>query len=292
LSTRPPIQQVVSPTAVYAELETLGGGPIDSLGQNFLTDRPILSAMASDLELEPTNKVLEIGPGLGHFTECLLATGASVLAVEKDRRLAESLAQRLGSPENLDVLHADILKVDLGKIQERLLSDRFTVAGNLPYYCSSPILTRLFEAWWPHWERAGVLLQEEVVDRLVSPPGNKVYGRLSVLVQTFAEAQKRRIVKPHLFVPRPQVTSAWCVLIPKEEEGAPLDPVSVGKVTGWCFAERRKTLLNNLGRELGKPAAHTLLESAGIPPGARPEELRVDQFIRLTRVLENRQDKA
>jgi 16S rRNA (adenine1518-N6/adenine1519-N6)-dimethyltransferase len=133
------------------------------------------------------------------------------------------------------------------------------ILANLPYYCSSPILVRLFEEWLPWVSRAGILLQEEVVDRLVSPPKTKQYGRLSVLTQIFSVAKKVRVIPPRLFIPKPEVSSAWCVINPHVP--MPLvSPQEISRITAVCFAERRKTLLNNLAREMEKDDARNRLK--------------------------------
>jgi 16S rRNA (adenine1518-N6/adenine1519-N6)-dimethyltransferase len=279
-----PVDTLTTPSRIYDELQGLGGGPIASLGQNFLFDRPMLEAMVRDLGLDESDCVLEIGPGLGHLTRSLLERGCRVLAVEKDARLADTLAARLGNPRNLEVVHRDILHVGTEEIGEWAGDASPIIAGNLPYYCSSPILVRLFEEWQKVWSRAGFLLQEELVDRIVSPPGKKTYGRLSVLCQAFSTPTKTRTVPPHLFVPRPEVNSAWCVLFPRQQT-AQTTPTQLSEVTAWCFGQRRKTLSNNLAHRLGKDEAHALLDRAGIDGKRRAETLSVEEFLHLVRLV-------
>lgn len=286
-----PIDELTTPSRVFAELERLGGGPNPSLGQNFLTDRPLLNAMVGDLDLVDGAPVLEIGPGLGHLTRSLLDRGGRVLAVEKDARLAGSLDERLGHPPQLEVIHGDILELPGEKVSAWFGGNRGIVAGNLPYYCSSPILARLFEVWFPWVLKAGFLLQEEVVDRLVSPPGDRTYGRLSVLAQIFSDVKKVRVVQPHLFTPKPEVTSAWCLITPKVEMPKVL-PEEVSRWTAVCFGERRKTLLNNLGREMGKAEARVLLEEGGIEGSRRPETLAPEEFVKLIRSLRGDENES
>jgi len=284
VSARIPLDRLTTPTRVYEELKALGGGPIHSLGQNFLLDRPLLEALVRDLEVGGSDCVVEIGPGLGHLTRALLETGCRVFAVEKDRRLASSLETRLAHPPRLKVVHEDILELDWSEVASWADGPRPILAGALPYYCSSPILAGAFEEWYPDWSRAGFLLQEEVVDRLVSPPGGKTFGRLSVLCQAFSTPRKLRRVPAHLFVPKPEVSSAWCVLTPNEAPPS-VTAKELSQATTVCFAERRKTLLNNLGRKLGRPEAQACLDRACIDGGQRAEELSVGEFVRLTEVL-------
>jgi len=283
VSSKAPIDLLTSPARIYAALQELGGGPIDSLGQHFLLDRPLLEAMAGDLGVGYGDRVVEIGPGLGHLTRSLLARGCRVLAVEKDGRLARSLSETLGAPERLEVRHGDALQLSRDELSAWLTGGaRRVIAGNLPYYCSSQVLVSLFEEWFPLWTQAGFLLQEEVVDRLVSPPGSRIYGRLSVLVQTFATVRKVRRVPRHLFVPQPEVDSAWCLLAPQPGR-SDIAPADLSRMTSWCFAQRRKTIQNNLARKLGKEQAERLLHRAGIDGVRRAETLSVEEFAALVR---------
>jgi 16S rRNA (adenine1518-N6/adenine1519-N6)-dimethyltransferase len=243
-----------------------------------------LEALAASTGVEPEDFVIEIGPGLGHLTRVLCDRSLKVLAIEKDRRLAETLAERLGEPKNLIVAHQDILEVETSLIEEWREENKCLFIGNLPYYCSSQILVRLFEEWLPLWSRCGFLLQEEVVDRLVSKPGSKTYGRLSVLTQLYSKPKKTRRVPPHLFVPKPEVTSAWIVF--EALANPPSIPApAIAHLTGICFGERRKTLLNNLGREFGKHRAQELLKEVGIDEKRRAESLSPEEFLRIAQFL-------
>lgn len=271
---------MTSAGAIFAYLQSLEMAPSQSLGQNFLSDRPLLEALLTATRLEPTDRVVEIGPGLGHLTRVLTSRTAAVLAIEKDRRLSDTLKDRLGDPPNLTIRNEDILETKTETLDRWREGERLALVGNLPYYCSSQILIRVFEDWLPLWKRCGFLLQEEVVDRLVAPPGTKTYGRLSVLVQLYSKPKKIRKVPPHLFVPKPEVTSAWVVL--DSLEAPPSIPASeIARLTGVCFGERRKTLQNNLARELGKEAAGDLLARAVIDGGRRAESLSPTEFLEL-----------
>lgn len=275
-----PIDDLRSPTRIHEALEALGQGPKKSLGQNFLFDQPLLQAFVSDLRLTGAESVLEIGPGLGHFTREILLKSPRVIVVEKDRVLAGSLAERLGDPDHLTVIEGDALELSGEAILAKSEGRELVMAGNLPYYCSSPILGRLFEEWGGLWKRAGFLLQEELVDRIVATPGSKEYGRLSVLVQAFSNARKTRTARPHLFVPKPEVTSAWVVLEPT----SPMPPITAGKLshlTSVAFGTRRKTLMNNLAREWGKPQSADWIACLGLAPSVRPEKVSVADFLRL-----------
>jgi 16S rRNA (adenine1518-N6/adenine1519-N6)-dimethyltransferase len=280
-----PIDRISSPTLVFKALEELGQSPKKHLGQNFLIDRVVLEGFACDLEIHDGSPVVEIGPGLGHLTRALLDAGAKVLAVEKDRGLAETLPGRLGSPDRLSVLSRDILSLSAVELADWAGKEGMcTLAGNLPYYCSAPILVKLYEEWHGLWRRAGFLFQEEVIDRLISPPGSKIYGRLSVLAQIFSKPRKIRRVPPHLFIPKPEVTSAWCLIDPvPDPEG--VTPQDISRLTAVCFGERRKTLANNLARTLGREQALRVLVAAGIDGKRRAEDLSAAEYINLWRTM-------
>lgn len=279
-----PIDLLTTPSRVYEELAALGQVPKQHLGQNFLMDRQLLDSFARDLEIREGDRVVEIGPGLGHLTRALLDAGAEVLAVEKDAALGETLPERLGNPAGLSIWVRDILEVEREKFEGWARGTELILCGNLPYYCSGQILARFYESWWELWNRAGVLLQDEVADRLIARPSTPSYGRLAILAQTFSTPRKARKVRPHLFVPRPEITSAWCTLSAKAPpEGVTAEAVS--RLTALCFGERRKTLANNLGRERGKECVAQLLKEIGLKPSDRAEQLSVEEFARLVRTF-------
>ena len=278
------VDSITTPTAVYNTLQAIGRKPSQSLGQHFLLDKPLLDSFVASLELSPDDWVVEIGPGLGHLTRSLLETGARVLAIEKDSALAETLAERLPRTEQLTVLCGDILGTGLKDLEAAGIRGEFVLTGNLPYYCSSEIIAKCYENWYGKWKRVGFLLQEEVVDRLVAGPGSKSYGRLSVLVQAFSTVRKVRRVRAHLFVPEPDVNSAWMVATPHPEPPN-VTPSQMASMTRVCFAQRRKTLRNNLSREMGVKAVDGLLGKTGIDGGRRAEALDVAEFVELASYL-------
>lgn len=286
------VSELTTPARVYAYLDSLERGPIRSLGQNFLLDSQLIASLCHGLEIQPNQLVLEIGPGLGHFTRQLLEQGAAVLAVEKDQLLAEGLPGRLGEPPQLEVIGQDVLELSRAEVESRCTarcadgSSGFLVTGNLPYYISSEIMTQLFEDWYGLWSKAGFILQEEVVDRLIAKAGSKAYGRLSILVQTYATVRKVRTLAAQFFVPRPGVTSAWCLLSPCAVEYS-FTPSQLGVMTGHCFAQRRKTLANNLSRAYNRTVATELLEQCGLDGSQRAESLSVPEFIGLAEAATN-----
>lgn len=248
--------------------------PRKRFGQHFLVDRQIIERLVRAIAPRPGERLLEIGPGEGVLTRPLLAAGAAVTAVELDRDLAASLADRLGQPPRLDIVQGDILATDVAA----LAGDRtLRVVGNLPYNISTPILFHLFD----HLAAIGdmhFMLQKEVVDRLVAGPGSRDYGRLSVMAGFFCQMDWLFDVPPEAFRPPPKVVSAIVRLRPKplsEQDRQRLPALDA--VVRQAFGQRRKTLRNSLRTLLDEVA----IEATGVDPGTRPERLSLDEFLRL-----------
>jgi 16S rRNA (adenine1518-N6/adenine1519-N6)-dimethyltransferase len=258
--------------------------PKKALGQHFLTDPRILERIVDALEPAPTDVVVEIGAGTGTLTRVVAARVALVVAIEKDRALAESLRIADGL-RNVQVVWEDILRFDWAGInpQSAIPNPHFKIVGNIPYYITTPII----EASLLQRPACLVLLvQEAVADRLVSPPGSKVYGALSVGVQVEAWVEKLFVVKAGSFVPAPAVNSAVIRLRPLEDPLVRAGDVPRFRVyVAACFSRRRKQLGHILRSLTGRNAA--VVEGAcadlGLDPVARPETLAPDQFVRLWR---------
>jgi len=265
-----------------------------SLGQHFLVDERVLVKIIDAAELDESTGVLEIGPGMGALTERLADRAGWVLAVEIDGRLIPILRELFADRPNVTVVHGDALRVDLRKLMERKMgsAERYSVVANLPYYATSPILMRLFEERLP-LERIVVMIQKEVADRIMAEPGTKEYGSISVAVRYFADVSWVCGVPRNCFIPRPQVDSAVIRLEIRREP-----PVSVRneelffRVVRASFAQRRKTLANALSAAFfgGKRKAElgNLLKGVGIDPHRRGETLTLEEFARLTDVLEQK----
>lgn len=280
-----PIDRLTSPSRVFEAFDSFGYGPNTLLGQNFLIDRNVQEALVASLKISEGSKVVEIGPGLGHLTRVLVENRHPILAIEKDTRLAESLSRRLSEPSELEVWNRDILDVPVEDLRAWGAGNPLVILGNLPYYCSTQILARVFEEWLDLWSCCGFLLQEEVVDRIVARPGTKLFGRLSLLTQFFSQPAKVRRLPPHLFVPAPEVYSAWCVFQHKAEL-PDVTPQQVSTLSGICFGERRKTLANNLSRGYGREKAQAMLAQAEIDGRLRAEQVPIEGFLKLIQALE------
>lgn len=284
-SVEPPAQGVAvvpPPPSAKALLAAAGLGAKKSWGQNFLLDQKVLADIASLAGAGPGQAVLELGAGLGALTHHLLARGARVTAVERDRELVPVLKQALTwAGDRLVVLEADAARLDYADLAARMGSP-LTVTGNLPYQLSSRILVSLADAR-PHVGRAVLLVQKEVALRLSAPPGSKVYGLLSVLVQRHVEARTARAVSPGAFLPPPKVHSAVVVLTARPGGRDPALDAALVATARAAFHSRRKTLRAGLAGALR--AAPALVESAlveaGVDPSTRAETLDVAAFERL-----------
>ena len=252
-----------------------------SLGQNFLRDPNYLKKIADASQAGPEDRVLEIGPGLGHLTGVLVKRAKKVLALELDVRLIPLLQQEFGNVQNIEVLHADALEYAYGS-----LPGRWKVVANLPYYISTPIIQKLI-AHREKFVSLTLMLQKEVAVRIASPPGNKDYGYLSVLVQLYAEPRIEFLVPPEAFTPQPEVDSAVITLVIRKHPAVMLaDEKFFMRVVKAAFSQRRKTLRNAL-RQLEVPSdkMQLALNKTGIDLGRRAETLSVEEFGRLADFL-------
>ncbi len=257
------------------------------LGQHFLADHRVAAAIAGALASEPP-RVLEVGPGRGALTRPLLERFPLVRAIELDARLAETLAPRLGRPGGLEVWHADALHDDLDVLTR---DGPWQVAGNLPYAVATPIVRRLVR-WGPAIPRVVVMVQREVAERFLAPPGNPHRGLVSVEMELHARAQRLFDVPAAAFSPPPQVVSTVLVVDPK----APAEPAAVVesalRLAGAAFTQRRKKLLNALAGTVPAPALREALSEAGCDGGWRPQEVDAARWLALARALRGRHERG
>jgi 16S rRNA (adenine1518-N6/adenine1519-N6)-dimethyltransferase len=250
-----------------------------ALGQNFILDRQILSRIAAipgDLRGE---RVYEVGPGPGGLTRALLDAGASVVAVERDRRCIPALAEvKRQFADELTIIEGDALKVD----EKAVAGAGAHVVANLPYNVGTALLLKWLGGVWPPWWRSLTLMfQKEVAERLVAQPGSDAYGRLSIAAQWRSRPRIAMAVNRSVFVPPPKVTSAVVHIVPAEQpEG--VDPKILERLTEAAFGQRRKMLRSSLK---GMPHALEACDWLGIDTQRRAETLSVDEWIRLARAL-------
>lgn len=275
-----------SPTDAKALLSRAGLRAKKSWGQNFLKDDSVLARIAAETKVGTGEPVLELGAGMGALTHHLLMRGARVTAVERDRDMVPLLRENLSAAGDLTILEANAAELDYAALSAAA-GRSLTVAGNLPYQLSSRILVSLADAA-EHVARVVVLVQREVAERLVAPPGDRTFGLLSVLVQRSFSGRIAFEVPPHAFHPPPKVHSAVVALQRKPERLiAELDTKLVA-VARAGFSARRKTLKNALMGGLGidGPSAEALLARAGIDAGRRAETVSLEEWGRLAAVYE------
>ena len=254
--------------------------PKKSFGQHFLHEKRYIESIVSAISPKPNDVVVEIGPGEGALTLPLLAAAGKLTAIELDTDLIPDLKARAATVGELEVIHADVLKVDFTALARERGVEKLRVAGNLPYYISSPILFHCVEHTGAI-EDMHFMLQKEVVDRMAAEPGSKVYGRLSVMLQLVCRIEPLFEVPPGAFRPPPKVDSAVVRMVPLPPERLPqADPARLYAVVKAAFSQRRKTLSNALKQVMDAEA----IRSADVDPKARAEALSPADFVRLAQV--------
>ena len=272
---------MLGPTEIRELLERHGLDARKSLGQNFVADPSTVLRIARWAHVGPGDHVVEIGPGLGSLTLALVDTGASVLAVEKDRTLVPLLGAVLDErgAASVEVLEADAMTLDWQtELAER--ADRWTLAANLPYNVAVPLIMAVL-ADAPIVDHLVVMVQKEVADRLVAGPGGRVVGIPSMKVAWYASADLLGVVPPEVFVPAPRVTSAVIGMTRRPPPSTTVGPGDVFPLVETAYRQRRKMLRSTLGRSV--PAA--AFDAAGIEVTRRPEELDISEWTRLAEAI-------
>ncbi len=249
------------------------------LGQNFLTSPEVLDDIVSAAQIE--NGVLEIGPGFGVLTAALAKTEKRVVAVEIDERLLPILDYTLAEFDNVKIINGDIMRMDAARlINEEFGGKKISVAANLPYYITTPILTMLIESRLPI-SNIVVMVQKEVAERICADAGSKIYGAISVMCQYYTDAEIITDVPASLFVPPPKVDSAVLRLKVRDTPSVEAcDERLFFRIVRAAFSQRRKTLCNCLSQafSIPKPELSELLNGIGINPQRRGETLTPNDF--------------
>jgi len=273
----PPLREVIAAHGLSAR---------KALGQNFLLDLNLTAKIARTAGDLSDVDVLEIGPGPGGLTRGLLASGARrVVAVEKDARCLPALAEIAAVyPGRLEVIEGDALEIDTAQT----LSRPYKVAANLPYNVGTELLVRWLTPrdWPPQWASLTLMFQREVAERIVAVPGSKAYGRLAILAQWRSEARIALSLPPEAFTPSPKVSSAVVHLTALPEPRYPADPDVLSEVVARAFNQRRKMLRASL-KSLG-PWIEEALAEAGLPPTERAEQVTLEGFCALARIVAER----
>ncbi len=266
-------------TRVKAALHGLGVSPKKRFGQHFMISKAALECVAEALSPRAGETVIEIGPGLGFLTEVLLKRNARVIAVEKDRAMAAHLCRQF--PSGLRVLEKDVLELDIAAVAEGSVK----IAGNIPYNITSPILQWLIDQR-RSVSGAALTVQWEVAERLLSVPGRKSWGPLSVFVQFYADVECVRKISRADFYPAPKVDSAVLKIVFLEKSRVPVaDEKAFFAIVRRSFQKRRKTLLNSLEGWAIPHASDSLLsalEDAGLDPRCRGETLSLAEWAKLS----------
>lgn len=262
-------------------------------GQNFLIDTHVLDKIIRAANIRDEDLVLEIGPGIGTMTQYLCEHARRVVAVEIDHALIPILEDTLKQYQNVEIIHGDILKIDIHKIvQEKNQGRPMKVVANLPYYITTPIIMGLFESHVPI-ESITVMVQKEVADRMGMGPGSKEYGALSLAVQYYAKPELVANVPPNCFMPRPRVGSAVIRLVRHDVPPVQVeDEKFLFKIIRASFNQRRKTLVNGLNNAeeipLSKEQIERSIEELGFSSSVRGETLDLKQFAALSNLMKRK----
>jgi len=267
----PPLREVIARHGLSAE---------KALGQNFLLDGQLLDRIARIPGPLENARVYEVGPGPGGLTRALIAAGAHVTAVERDRRCLPALAE-LGAaaPGRLDIIQGDALEID----ERAVVGEGAHIAANLPYNVGTALLVRWLggERWPPWWRSLTLMFQKEVAERIVAKPDTGAYGRLAVLAQWRATPRIALPVHRSAFVPPPKVMSAVVHITPAEQPSG-VRAATLEKLTAAAFGQRRKMLRQSLK---GLPGALEALDRLGIDATRRAETLTVADFVSIAREI-------
>lgn len=256
-----------------------------NLGQNFLIDGNILDKICDGINLDKDNEVIEIGPGIGTLTSALAERARKVIAIELDKRLLPILDDTLNSYKNIEVIHGDVLKLNLNNIiEEKFENKKVKLAANLPYYITTPIIMKLLEQK-VNLESIIVMVQKEVAERMKASPGSKAYGALSIAVQYYSNPEIVTIVPKNVFIPKPNVDSAVIKLDVYSKPRVDVkDEQLFFNVVKGAFALRRKTLVNSLSSSdvgINKEEIKEILRDLNIKENIRGEKLSIEQFALL-----------
>lgn len=254
------------------------------LGQNFLLDNNVINKISQIAVISEEDIVLEIGPGFGILTKCLAEKVSEITAIEKDSLLFDYLKENLTAYENLKLINADFLEVDLKKIFK---NKKIKVISNLPYSVASQIIFKLIEAGL-NIDRMILMVQKEMGERICAVPNNKSYGAFTVLVQSYMNTKIRFKVSPNSFWPKPKVDSVIIELIPRETDLMNKDErILFNKVVKTAFHSRRKKMINNLKNIADLNKLKASYKFLGLEDNVRAEMLSLTDFVKLTRALIN-----
>ncbi|MBU5343007.1 16S rRNA (adenine(1518)-N(6)/adenine(1519)-N(6))-dimethyltransferase RsmA [Caldifermentibacillus hisashii] len=282
-------RDIATPLRTRAVLEKYGFTFKKSLGQNFLIDTNILNNIVDHAEITPESGVIEIGAGIGALTEQLAKRCKKVLAFEIDQRLLPILEDTLSPYPHVSVVHQDFLKADVHQAIETYLQEvkDIAIVANLPYYVTTPIIMKCLEDHLP-FRSMVIMMQKEVGSRITAKPGTKDYGSLTIAIQYYTTAEIVMNVPKTVFIPQPNVDSVVVKLTKRDQPVVAVkDEQFFFNIVKFSFAQRRKTILNNLVSQLEngkekKARIMAALEKAEIDPTRRGETLTIEEFAKLS----------
>lgn len=283
---------LASPHATRELLEAYGLATKHRLGQNFLVDNHVIEKIMELAALDPADRVLEVGPGIGTLTLALLQEAAHVTSIEMDDALAPVLADHALVHKDFTLIMGDALKVPAVEIREESGGDPDILVANLPYNVAATIILQFFQER-PRLRAAVVMVQKEVADRIAADPGSKTYGAYTAKLALYGRVTGRFEVPPRCFMPAPHVDSAVVRIDRRPHAGegalglpAGLARADVSRVIDAAFAQRRKTIRNSMAASgFDKAALDAAFARTGIAPTARGESLGIGEFIELARAL-------
>ncbi len=280
---------------IKALLEPNGFHFSKAKGQNFLTQAWVPARIAEEAGVDAASCVLEVGPGIGCLTKELCLRAGKVCAVELDQRLRPVLAQTLGEFDNVSLVFGDVLKLELSElIASQFPGQRPIACANLPYYITTPILSKLLEARL--FSSVTVMVQREVAQRICAPAGHAEYGAFSVFCQYYAEPALLFDVPPHCFMPQPKVVSSVVRLVTRPSPPCELfSEAAFFRTVRAGFAMRRKTAANALAAafpRLGEAGVTEVLTACGHSPSIRCETLELTQFAAIANALYRREQNV
>jgi len=281
---------LTSPRVLRELLKERSLSPKRQWGQNFLIDANIAHKIAASLEAVPGREAIEIGPGAGALTKTLLDKGYRVLALEIDRGLVSLLEEIFMGNGQIQIRQADVLKVNWQELlqEHSAFNNLPKLISNLPYVISGPFIYSILKEALP-FSIVVLMLQKEVAWRLVATPGSPDYGALSVICRYYAYGRVLFEVSSNVFWPKPKVGSAVIQLLPGRRSLAPEEEPLFRAIVQGVFQQRRKTIFNNLARLFPdlRDQIDSFCSASGITPTSRPEELDVEQFAKLSRIIYN-----
>ncbi len=256
-------------------------------GQNFISDKNLLNAIVADAGITKDDVVLEIGAGAGTLTECISQKAKRVVSFEIDRELGPYLENKFQNT-NVIIKIADIMKAEEDEIMKILGAAHYYIIANLPYYITTPIIMKFLEMKNPP-ASITIMVQKEVAERIVAEEGNSEYGAISISIALYGKAEIKRIVNRNMFMPVPNVDSAVLKIVYKKRDLKEVEFNKVKTLIRAAFSSRRKTFINNISSiGYNKTYIKSVLNELKYNENVRGEDLTVDDYIRISKVLTDR----